>query len=78
MSMKEFELRPVEAKQCRGCALRKPDTVIGDLTITGHDNAYCDAYTPPTGGKPAAILNDSIACDYRVDGDSSPANVIDR
>lgn len=63
--MDDFGLEQVEAKQCRDCALRKHDTVVGNVTIPGHSNAFCDAYPKGTAGKPATVLSGKTACEYR-------------
>ena len=63
---KDFGVKPIRAKQCRDCALRKDDVTIGDLTISGHDNAYCLIYTQEMGGKPPEVLADKRECEFRV------------
>ena len=42
---------------CKDCQFRKP----GQL---GAANAYCEAYTADTGGKPNEILFDGAPCAY--------------
>ncbi len=63
----EADMAPVfpQATQilCKDCQFRKP----GQL---GAANAYCEAYTADTGGKPNEILFDGASCAfYRKAGD---------